>query len=177
MGDQMKLIADGSMRWSIVHWAAAASLSFFAVAGLVALAAGSRLTQDWWTSTAVAAATVIFEAAASGNRAAFETWWAFSEGKANGFAAMALAFTVIAGNEALSAPGTTPIWASWVAAAAGAASFGGWVLGSWLGFAIGGPIWVVSSVVMCLWLLWFGLSLLRTEVGLVTRQTEARSKA
>jgi hypothetical protein len=31
---------------------AAAALSFFAVAGLVALAAGSRLTEDWWTLSA-----------------------------------------------------------------------------------------------------------------------------
>jgi hypothetical protein len=49
---QMQMIADGSLRWSIVHWTAAAALSFFAIAGLVALAAGSRLTQDWWTLSA-----------------------------------------------------------------------------------------------------------------------------
>jgi hypothetical protein len=54
-GTQMQHIADGSLRWSIVHWAAAAALSFFAIAGLVALAAGSRLTEDWWTLSAWAA--------------------------------------------------------------------------------------------------------------------------
>jgi hypothetical protein len=189
---QMELIADGSRRWSIVHWAAAASLSSFAIASLIALTAGSRLTQDWWTLsawavlpigalwttiTAVTEATVIFDAATSGNRAVFETWWELAEGMANGFGAMALAFTVIAGKEALTSRAATPSWAAWIAAAAGAASFVGWVLGGWLNIAIGGPIWVVSSLVMCLWLAWFGVSLLRAQAGLATRSGEVPSRA
>jgi hypothetical protein len=183
-GVQMQLIADGSLRWSIVHWVAAAALSFFAVAGLVVLAAGSRLTEDWWTlsawavlpvgalwtvSTAIAEATVIFDAAISGNRVGFEAWWVFAEGMANGFAAMALAFTVIAVNETRAAA-AVPVWASWIAAVAGAASFAGWVLGSWLDVAIGGAIWVVSSLVICLWLLWFGVTLARAGRSYAARQ-------
>jgi hypothetical protein len=188
---QMQMIADGSLRWSIVHWAAAAALSFFAIAGLVALAAGSRLTEHWWTmsawavlpvgalwtvTTAIAEATVIFDAAVSGNRAVFETWWAFAEGMANGFAAMALAFTVIAANEART-DAAMPIWASWIAATAGMASVAGWALGSWLDIGIGGPIWVVSSLVMCLWLVWFGLTLARTGASYPARRPRVTLEA
>jgi len=191
-GEQMSHIADGTLRWSIVHWVAAAALSSFAVAGLVALAAGSRLTEDWWTmsawaalpigalwtaSTAVAEATVIFEAAIVGNRAVFDAWWVFAEGMANGFAFMALAFTIIAANEARTSCRATPPWAARVAAAAGAASFAGWVLGSWLGVAIGAPIWVVSSLVMCLWLAWFGVSLVRVAAADVGIGQDAPLKA
>ena len=32
----------GALRWAVVHWAAAAALSFFAIASLIALTAGSR---------------------------------------------------------------------------------------------------------------------------------------
>jgi hypothetical protein len=191
LGVQMQHIADGTLRWSIVHWAAAAALLCFAIAGLVALAAGSRLTQDWWTlsawavlpvgalctvNTAIAEATVIFNAATTGNRAVFEAWWMFAEGMANGFAAMALAFTVIAASEARTAA-AMPVWASWIAAVAGAAAFAGWVLGSWLDVAIGGPIWLVSSLVMCLWLIWFGLGLTRTGASYAARQPGVTFKA
>jgi hypothetical protein len=191
-GVQMQRIADGSLRWAVVHWAAAAALSFFAIASLIALTAGSRLTQEWWTlsawallpvgalwtvTTAVAEATVIFDAAITGNRAVYESWLMFAEGNANGFAAMALAFAVIAANEARMEGGVTPFWASSIAAVASLASFAGWVLGMWLGLPFGAPIWVVGSIVMCLWLAWFGLSLLRTEVGVVTRQRDMPSRA
>jgi hypothetical protein len=88
---------------------------------------------------------------------------------ANGFAAMALAFTVIAANEARTSE-TMPVWASWIAAATGAASFAGWALGSWLDVAIGGPIWVASSLVTCLWLMWFGLTLARSGASYAARQ-------
>ena len=192
LGVQMQHIADGSLRWSIVHWGAAASLSCFAIAALIALNAGSRLTQDWWTmsawallpigalwttSTAVAEATVVFNAAITGNREVFDAWWMYAEGRGNGFAAMAIAFTVIAANETRQSHGAVSHWASHIAAVAGAASFAGWVLGSWLGLPIGGPIWLISSLVMCLWLAWFGLSLLRTEAGLATRQRDVPSRA
>ncbi|WP_159589726.1 hypothetical protein [Chelativorans xinjiangense] len=177
---QMRSIADGSLRWAVVHWAAAAALSFFAIASLIALTAGSRLTQEWWTlsawallpvgalwtvTTAVAEATVIYDAAVRENRAVYDAWWMFAEGSANGFAAMALAFTVIAANEARTASGTTPFWASSIGAVAGLASFAGWALGMGLGLPFGAPIWVVGSIVMCLWLVWFGLSLARLEAG------------
>lgn len=191
-GVQMASIADGSLRWAVVHWAAAAALSFFAVASLIALTAGSRLTQEWWTlsawallpvgalwtvTTAVAEATVIYDAAITGNRDVYEAWWMFAEGNGNGFAAMALAFTVIAANEARAVDGATPYWASSIAAIAGLASFAGWVLGMWLGLAFGAPIWVVASIVMCLWLVWFGLSLARVEAGQASIRRNAPSGA
>jgi hypothetical protein len=191
-GTQMNRIADGSLRWSIVHWAAAAALSFFAVASLIMLTAGSRLTQEWWTlsawallpigalwtaSTAVAEATVIFNAAETGNREIYESWWMFAEGRANGFAAMALAFTVIALNEGWVSHSATPHWAARVAAVAGAAAVLGWVLGSWLRLPFGAPIWLVGAIVMCLWLVWFGVSLARFEASRESIRQHAASGA
>ena len=192
LGMQMMHIADGSLRWSIVHWAAAISLSSFAVASLIVLTADSRLTQDWltlsawallpvgalWTtSTAVSEATVIFDAAIAGDRQVFESWWKYAEGRGNGFAVMALAFSVIAANEARAVDGATPFWASSIAAIAGVASFVGWVSGMWLDLVFGGPIWLVGSVVMCLWLAWFGVAMARVEAGRVGIQRNAPSGA
>jgi hypothetical protein len=125
----------------------------------------------------VAEATVIFNAAVTGDRTVYEAWWRFAEGNGNGFAAMALAFTVIAANEARTEAVATPFWASSIAAIAGVASFAGLVLGMWLGLAFGAPIWVVGSLVMCLWLAWFGLSLARVEAGQATMRRNAPSKA
>jgi hypothetical protein len=189
---QMRHIADGSLRWSIVHWGAAASLLCFAVSGLIVLTAGSRLTQEWWTTsawaalpigalmtinTAISEATVIFEAAVTGNRATFEAWWMFAEGMGNGFAAMAIAFTLIAANEARQPHGTIFHWTARVATVVGVASVAGWVLGSWLNFPFGGPIWLISSLVMCLWLAWFGISLARSESAIATHPRDVASRA
>ena len=49
MSQQMEVIADDPVRWAIIHWASAASLSLFALTGLIMLAARSRLTEAWWT--------------------------------------------------------------------------------------------------------------------------------
>jgi hypothetical protein len=58
LSDQMKKIADGAMAWSVIHWVSAASLSLYAVTGLVVLTSGSRLARGWWTMTAWAVLTV-----------------------------------------------------------------------------------------------------------------------
>ena len=180
MAEQMQIIAEGSTRWSIVHWAAAAALSSFAIAGLIVLASGSRLTAGWatmtawavlsvgalWTmTTAVAEATVITHVATSGNQELFEAWSKFSEGKANGFAFLALAVAAIAADEARNPGGVKPAWAAWIGTVVAVTSLFGWVLGSWFGIGIGGLVWVVSSLVMSLWLLWFGLTLARAKAG------------
>ena len=174
MGTQMERIADHPALWAVVHWAAAASLSLFAVAGLIILTARSRLTEEWWTisawavvtvgalwtmTTAVAEATVVADAAAAGDLAIYEPWWAFSEGKANGFAFLALAMAAIAANEARTAGAAVPAWSSWIAVAAGLGAFLGWTLGMWLGFEAGSLLWAAASFVMALWILWFGLAL------------------
>jgi hypothetical protein len=174
MGTQMERIAASPLQWAIVHWAAAASLSLFAVAGLIILTARSRLTEEWWTisawavvtvgglwtmTTAVVEATVVADAAASGDLAIYEPWWAFSEGKANGFAFLALAMAAIAANEARASRAAVPAWSSWIAVAAGLGAFLGWVIGMWLGFEAGSLLWAASSFVMALWILWFGLAL------------------
>lgn len=192
VGDQMLVIAGESTRWLTVHWMAAAALSFFAVAALLVLSAGSRLTESAWTVsawaalpigafwtliTAVAEATAVTDAAVAGDEAAFATWWAFSEGMANGFAVLALTVAVIAGNEARSAQRVTPRWAAGVAVFAGLASFTGWALWSWIDLGFAAPIWVASSILMCLWLLWFATGLLRVDVAFAAGRRSAPSGA
>lgn len=146
------------------------------------LTAGSRLTERWWTlsawavvpvgalwtmTTAVAEATTV-AAAAAHDTARFMAWWAFAEGKANGFMFLCLAVAVIAGNEALSRQQVTPTWASLVGVVAGLGAFVGWPLGMWFGIGLGSLAWVVSSFVMGLWTLWFGLGLARAKTSVST---------
>jgi hypothetical protein len=185
---QMQVIANGVTLWVVVHWAAAAALSLFVVASLIVLTAGSRLTERWWTlsawavvpvgalwtmTTAVAEATTVANAVAANDMARFMAWWAFAEGKANGFMFLCLAVAAIAGNEALSRQRATPAWASLVGVVAGLCAFVGSPLGMWFGIVLGSLFWVVSSLVMSLWLLWFGLSLALVEVGLASSRRDA----
>lgn len=189
--DQMGSIAAGVIQWTTAHWIAAIALSLFAVSGLAVLTAGSRLTEGWWTTTAwavlpvgalwtlitaVAEATVIANAAVSGNVATFEAWWAFAEGMATGFAFVALAVAVIAGNELQSSERVVPVWSAWVGMGAGVASFAGWVLGMWLGISLGNLIWVASSLLMSLWTLWFGAALMRSEQPALSQDIRTRQQ-
>jgi len=70
---------------------------------------------------------------------------------------------VIAANEARAEERATPVWAAGAAVFAGIASFTEWALWSWADFGFAAPIWVGSSILMCLWLLWFGIGLVRAE--------------
>jgi hypothetical protein len=176
----MKKIADGAMAWSVIHWVSAASLSLYAVTGLIVLTSGSRLAGGWWTmtawpvltvsalwtmTTAVVEATVVTNAAVAGAKEMFEVWWAFAEGKASGIAFFALAVAVIAGNEAQSSERAVPAWSAWIAMVSGVASFAGWALGRWFGVDLGNLLWVASSVLMSVWTLWFGFALMRSRVN------------
>lgn len=185
LDEQMRRVADGVMRWRVAHWLAAAGLSLYAVSGLIMLTAGSRLTSApstmtawavvvvgalWTMTTAVAETTVVAAAAASGASDTFQAWWAFAEGKAAGFAFVALAVAVIAGNEARSPERIGPAWAAWGAVLASVASFGGWALGMWVGITPATLVWVVSSIVMSAWTLWLGIGLMRAgDAGGVPR--------
>ncbi len=180
LGDQMRKVADGPVRWAVAHWVAAAALSLYAVTGLLVLTSGSRLTESWWTltawgvlpvgalwtmTTAVAEATVVANAAASGNVETFEAWWAFAEGKATGFAFVALAVAVIAGNEARSSERATPAWSARIAMVAGVVSFAGWALAMWFGIGLGSLFWLAASILMSVWTFWFGVALLRSRTA------------
>jgi hypothetical protein len=180
LSEQMTRVSGAVMRWSVAHWIAAAGLSLHAVAGLVILTSQSRLTRGWWTTTAwavipiaalwtlttaVAEATVVSDAARSGNREMFEAWWTFAEGKANGFSFLALAVALIAGNEAQSGERAMPAWSAWTATAAGVVSFAGWALGMWFGVGLGSVVWVMSSILMSAWGVWFGVALARSPRG------------
>lgn len=177
---QMQRIADGALRWEIVHWMAAGALSLYAMSGFIVLARGSRLTEGFWTATAWAAlpvtalwtvvtavteTTVIADVAAAGAHETFATWWAYGEGFANGFAFFALAVAVIASGEARASDGAVPPWAAWIGAAAGVGSFAGWGLGMWLGVPAGNLLWFGASLVMSLWLLGFGAALRHGGAG------------
>jgi hypothetical protein len=180
LSDQMKKIADGAMAWSVIHWVSAASLSLYAVTGLIVLTSGSRLAGGWWTmtawavltvsalwtmTTAVAEATAVTNAAVTGAKEMFEAWWAFAEGKASGIAFLALAVAVISGTEAQSSERAVPAWSAWIAMVSGIASFTGWALGRWFGIDLGNLLWVVSSVLMSVWTLWFGFALMHSRVN------------
>lgn len=181
LGDQMKKIADGATSWSVIHWVSAASLSLYAVTGLIVLTSGSRLAEHWWTmtawavltvsalwtmTTAVVEATVVTAAAVAGAKEMFEAWWAFAEGKATGVAFLALAVAVISGNEAQSSDRAVPAWSAWIAMVSGVASFAGWALARWFGLDFGNLLWVASSVLMGVWTLWFGLVLMRSRANM-----------
>ena len=51
-----------------------------------------------------------------------------------------------------------PIWAAGSVSVAGFLSALGWTLGEHMGVWIGGPVWLISTLVMSLWLVWFGLA-------------------
>jgi hypothetical protein len=178
LNHQMQRIANGALRWSVVHWFAAGALSLHALTGLVVLASGSRLTEArstmtawamlvvsaiWTITTAVAEATVVTRAAVSGDIETFQAWWAFAVGMGTGIAFFALAVVLIAANEARSAERSTPLWSARAAMVAGVASFAGWASGMWFGVALGNLLWVAASIVMSLWTLWFGVALMRTQ--------------
>lgn len=179
LGDQMKMIADGSMKWSVIHWLSAASLSLYAVTGLIVLTSGSRLAGGWWTmtawavltvsalwvmTTAVIEATVVTNAAVAEAKETFEAWWAFAEGKASGIAFFALAVAVVSGNEAQSSERAVPAWSAWIAMVSAVTSFAGWALGRWIGVDFGNLLWLASLVLTSMWTLWFGVALMRSRV-------------
>jgi hypothetical protein len=179
----MRIIADAGTRWVVVHWIAALALSAFVVASLIVLSASSRLTSSWMTvsawgllpvsalwvvTTAVAEATVISHAAVIGAHEMFHAWHLFAEGKGMGFLGIALSTALIAGNEARARQPAVPASACWVAAAAALAALCGWTLGTIFGVTTGGIIWLFSTLLMSLWILWFGLALARSGIMFVT---------
>lgn len=176
----MAAIADAPTTWVAAHWAATLALTGFAMTGLIVLSTGSWLARDWWTVsawavlvvgaigvtiTAVAEATVITAAAVAGDTATFEAWQRFAEGWATvGFGALAIAVAVIAADEARSGRSVTPAWAAWIGAAAGIVAFVGFVvMGVLLGIAVGGLVWLGSSLVLSAWTFWFGVRLARVD--------------
>ncbi len=186
LADQMTRIAARPVAWAVAHWIAAAALSLYAVAGLIVLTSGSRLTDDprtltawavvpvgalWTLATAVAEATAITNAAIAGSTAQFEAWWSLGEGRANGFAFLTLAVIVIASHDARSPEAATPAWSGWIGAMAGAASFAGWAAGMWFGVGPGNLLWVAASILMSGWTLWFGLAVMRRASRAVTRSS------
>lgn len=159
--------------------------------GLVVLTAGSRLTENWWTitawavlpigalwtvTTAVAEATAIADAAASGKTETFQEWWAFAEAMGSGITFLALAVAVIAGNEIWSSERVVPVWSAWTAMIASLASFAGWAVGMWIGIGLGNLVWQISTLLMTVWTLWFGLALARSQTGVVTGRAADRAK-
>lgn len=173
----MATIAGDPTRWVTAHAVTAVSLFAVTIAGLVVLTAGSRLTQNWWTTSAwavlvvgslwvttaaLAEATVVTAFAVDGDLAAFETWQLFAEANALAFVVLAAAVAVIAGHEARGDVDTTPAWAAWLGSAAAAVAAAAYLLGVGLGVELAGPVWLVTTIVMSLWTLWFGAALSRS---------------
>ena len=175
---QMARIAESTSRWAVAHWIAAASLSCFMIASLLLLVRDSRLTSTgtlisawavvlvgalWTLTTAITEATAIIGLAASGDLPRFTSWWVFAQGNANGFSALALAVSVIAWNETRDPRRLVPKWSAAVGTAAGLASFAGWALGVWFDIGPANLLWVLASIVMCVWLAWLGAALARAS--------------
>ena|SRR5690606_10627875 len=65
-----------------------------------------------------------------------------------------------------SKPGAaTPAWASWIGTLAGIASFSGWAQGMWFEVGVCNLLWIVASIVMSPWTFWFGVVLMRSQIG------------
>lgn len=130
----------------------------------------------WTVTTAVAEATAIADAAASGKTETFQEWWAFAEAMGSGITFLALAVAVIAGNEIWSSERVVPVWSAWTAMIASLASFAGWAVGMWIGIGLGNLVWQISTLLMTVWTLWFGLALARSQTGVVTGRAADRAK-
>lgn len=189
MSVQMQIIAQDHIRWTAVHWLSAAALSVFAAAGLTKMSLGEETTRGfairtawagfalgalWTMTTAVAEATAVTTAAIAGNVAQFEAWQSFASGKASGFLALALAVTVIATKDSTSDQPVTKRWAGRAGAIFAAVSTAGGVLNFWFGVSVGGPIWLISSVLMLIWLCWFGIATARQHRPTVSPTTVAQ---
>jgi hypothetical protein len=187
---QMQHIAESHGRWSAVHWTAALALFLISGASFLNLTIDTRvrrspvLSSAWMVmalgalatfSTAVAEASVVAVAADRGDIDAFMAWWAFSGGMGNGFWALALATVLVAYHDASDKDGILPRWASIAGSVFGGLSATGWTLGEQLEYGIGGPIWLFSSLLMCLWLAWYGLASRSIFSELVSEQS-SRSK-
>jgi hypothetical protein len=176
LSEQMAMIAAAPTAWVLAHWLSAAALSLYFMAGLVILTCRSRLTEGvgsmaawsvlsvgalWVLTTAIAEATAVTRAAVAGDAPLFELWWSFAEGHANGIVLIALAIAVIASREARSAGAAMPPWAALAGVVAAVASAAGWAAGMWLGVRAGNVIWLVATVLMSVWTLSLGFSLMR----------------
>ena len=174
---QMHHVAEGHTRWALVHWTAAVALFLMSGAGFLNLAeqkAGEGLRSAWLVfalgalltvSTAISEAAVVSVAANAGDKAAFNSWWAFGGGMGNGFFALALATALIAIAETRGDANRIPTWSSIAGTVIGVLSAVGWSLGEHFGIGIGGPIWLISTLLMCAWLAWFGFAALRPARG------------
>lgn len=181
---QMQHVAEGHARWALVHWTAAAALLLISGAGFMNLidlssdGSGAGLRSAWLVfalgalltvSTAISEAAVISAAAGRGDEATFTSWWEFAAGMANGFFALALASAFIAITDARSDARRMPAWSSAAGGLFSVLSAVGWSLGEQFGVEIGGPIWLVSTLLMCLWLAWFGFAALGQARGAATQ--------
>ncbi|MDX1601316.1 MAG: hypothetical protein R3191_07380 [Anaerolineales bacterium] len=182
-GQIAKLSSKASL-WTAVHWAIAAGVSLMTAAGLVILQARSRLTRHWWTLTtwslaliatlamslnAVVEATAVKQAALAGSVPQFEVWESFAFGMALAIPVFALAFAVIAASEARSPAGMTPTPVASLAAVAGVISTIGGLLWFALEIRVAGLAWALSTMLLFIWILWFGLAIFRSS----TREPDA----
>lgn len=186
----MANIAAAPTQWMVAHWLAAISSSLFVIVGLLMLTTDSRLTDKWWTvtawavvivgslwiiSTALIEATVVTAAAVDGDTATFVEWQLFGQALASAFVAVAPALALIAYNEARNGPETTPVWASWIGAAAGIVAAVAFALIIGLGLSMAGIVWIPTTIVMTLWVLWFGASLARSDTIPLTQTQESET--
>lgn len=177
----MAAIAAAPTQWMAAHWLSVIGASLLVIGGLIVLTTDSRLIDKWWTMTAWAVvilasigigtaglveAAVSTAAALEGDTATFEAWWVFALAIAPAFGVMEIALGVVAYNEARNGAETTPVWASWIGALAGLSAAVAYAL-LLLGIApmVTGILFFAATIVLFLWVLWFGVALARTEAS------------
>lgn len=174
----MANIAAAPTQWMIAHWVAAISSALFVIVGLIMLTTDSRLTDKWWTltawavlivgslwimSTALIEATVVTVAAVEGDTATFVEWQLYGQALALSFVLVSPALASIAYNEARNGPETTPVWASWIGVLAGIVAGLAFFLLIAIGIPMAGVVWIPTTILTALWVLWFGVSLARSD--------------
>lgn len=110
-------------------------------------------------------ATVIIDIAEAGDTVAFERWQSLIGGLDLGIIGIAVGIAAIAINETGPTGRTTPAWAAWVAVLAGIVGVISWLVAIGLGIEAAGLGWLVATIVMVLWALWFGIALVRSVDG------------
>lgn len=172
----MAMIAADPTRWVAAHWLSAISLAGFAIAGLIVLTARSSLTDHWstvvawavfvvsavWiTNAALSEATAVTAASVAGDSAAFEVWQAYAGAYSVAFIGFGGAVAIIAAQHARDPHGLTPRWAAGLGAVVSGVAVVAYLLNFAVGVALAGPVWLGTTFVMSLWLLWLGIALTR----------------
>lgn len=179
--DMMATVAEGATVWRLSHGLIMFGTILLAMGALDLIVGRTGLTDRWstfsaWTAlvivlpiitVAIVAELSVFPMAAeAGDLAAFERWDTFAfTGITHSALLIFLAFFLIAGDQFQRDDRVTHRWAAGVGAVAALAGVVGAVIVGILGMRTLLPMLGVSLLITFVWVLWFGIGLLRSEAG------------